>query len=174
MKVLAFGASSSEQSINKALATYTANLIDGADVNVIDLNDFEMPLYSSDRESEFGIPKEAQLFLDEIAAADLIVVSFAEHNGSYTAAYKNLFDWASRISQKVYQDKPVLALSASPGKGGARNVLAAAEISMPFFGGKVLGSVSIPVYHEVMKGGELLDEGLKQSLQELVEKIALH
>jgi NAD(P)H-dependent FMN reductase len=62
MKVLAFAASSSRQSINKQLAQYTANQIDNADVELLDLNDFEMPIYSSDRENESGIPEQAQTF----------------------------------------------------------------------------------------------------------------
>ena len=40
-KVLAFGASSSKKSINKRFAIYAANCIPNAEINVIDLNDFE-------------------------------------------------------------------------------------------------------------------------------------
>ncbi|NVK75685.1 MAG: NAD(P)H-dependent oxidoreductase, partial [Oceanospirillaceae bacterium] len=103
MKVLAFGASSSKQSINKALAGYTANLVEGADVTLLDLNDFEMPLFSEDFEKEYGVPSQAQAFVDAIAQSDAVVASFAEHNGSYSSAYKNIFDWASRIEKAVYQ-----------------------------------------------------------------------
>jgi NAD(P)H-dependent FMN reductase len=60
---------------------------------VLDLNDYEMPIYSIDRETEDGIPEEAQRFYDELGAVDAILISFAEHNGAYTAAYKNIFDW---------------------------------------------------------------------------------
>ncbi|MGB1252044.1 MAG: NADPH-dependent FMN reductase, partial [Candidatus Promineifilaceae bacterium] len=49
MTILAFGASNSRNSINKALVTYAATLINN-DVEIIDLNDFEMPIYSQDRE----------------------------------------------------------------------------------------------------------------------------
>ncbi|MEL0635818.1 MULTISPECIES: NADPH-dependent FMN reductase [Marinomonas] len=170
MKVLAFGASSSEQSINKALASYTASLIEGASVTVLDLNDFAMPIFSENREKEFGIPEEAQSFIDEIADADLIVVSFAEHNGSYSAAYKNTFDWASRLVKKVYQNKSVIVLSTSPGPGGAQNVLNLALNNLPFFDANVLGSLSVPSFYEVMKEGEILDASVKQSLLDLIAK----
>ncbi|MFT6656713.1 MAG: NAD(P)H-dependent FMN reductase, partial [Marinomonas primoryensis] len=106
MKILAFGASSSRQSINKALASYTANLVAGAEITVLDLNDFDMPIFSEDIEKSAGVPVQAQAFVDAIAQTDVIVVSFAEHNGSYSAAYKNIFDWASRIEKAVYQNKP--------------------------------------------------------------------
>ncbi|PSU87030.1 NADPH-dependent FMN reductase [Photobacterium kishitanii] len=148
MKLLTFAASSSRQSINKHLATYAASLVAKADIDVLDINDFEMPLYSIDRETEFGIPVLAQDFLDRIAQADAIIISFAEHNGSYTAAYKNLFDWASRIEPKVYQNKPMVLLATSPGPGGANTVLTTAASSAPYFAGEVKASLSIPSFYD--------------------------
>ena len=44
MKVVAFGASNNKQSINRTLAAYAAGLIEHADVEVLDINDFEMPI----------------------------------------------------------------------------------------------------------------------------------
>jgi len=149
MKIIAFGASSSTRSINKSLATFATSLITEADVEVLDLNDFEMPLFSEDKEAEIGQPQAAKDFLEKIGAADGIVVSFAEHNGSYTAAYKNLLDWASRIEQKVYQDKPVVFLATSPGVGGASSVLSGAKDSAPFFGADLQDAVSVPSYYDV-------------------------
>ena len=82
------------------------------------------------------------------ADVDMLVLSFAEHNGSYTAAWKNLFDWASRIEKKVFQDKPVIYLSTSPGPGGAASVMKTAVESAPFFGAHVVESVSVPSFHD--------------------------
>lgn len=148
MKVIAFGASTSSNSINKQLATYTAKLIKGAEVEVIDLNDFPLPLFSEDKEKEVGKPESAQAFFDKLATADALVISFAEHNGAYTAAFKNLFDWTSRIDQKVYQGKPALFLSTSPGPGGAGSVLASATGSAPYFAAEVKASVSVPSFYD--------------------------
>jgi chromate reductase len=169
MKLLAFAASSSRQSINKQLASFAAHQVPNAEVELLDLNDFEMPIYSSDRETESGIPEAAQRFFNKITEADAVVVSFAEHNGTYTAAYKNIFDWASRINQKVYQNKKMLLLSTSPGPGGAKSVLAQAVTSSPFFAADVKGSLSVPSFYDnfdVTKGefknAELLDSLLTQ------------
>lgn len=148
MKVLAFAASNSKQSINRTLATYAASLVDGALVEVLDIHDYEMPIFSEDREEELGQPEEAKRFFRKIGDADAIVVSYAEHNGSYSAAYKNLFDWASRIDSKVFQDTPMLILATSPGPGGAANVLSLAETSAPHFAGDVRGSISVPSFHK--------------------------
>ena len=65
MKLLAFAASSSSKSINKQLVTYAASLVEDADVEVLDLNDYELPLFSEDREKELGHPDLAKAFLGE-------------------------------------------------------------------------------------------------------------
>ena len=148
MKLLAFAASNSRASINKSLVIYASSLEENAEVDLIDLNDYEMPIYSSDRENESGIPQLAQNFYDKISQADAVMISFAEHNGSYTAAYKNLFDWASRIDMKVYQNKPMVLLATSPGPGGAASVLAAAKGSAPYFGMDVRADLSIGKFYD--------------------------
>ena len=135
MKIVAFGASTSSTSINKLLATYAANQVEGAQVNVLDLNDYQAPMFSEDKEKEIGQAEGAVAFLRDLAEADALVVSFAEHNGSYPAAYKNLFDWATRIERNVFQNKPVVYLATSPGPGGAQSVLAAAS-HLPGRGGE--------------------------------------
>ena len=66
MKIIAFGASSSNDSINKKLATYAASLVKNAEVEILDLNDFQIPLFSIDVEKETGKHALAQSFLDKI------------------------------------------------------------------------------------------------------------
>ncbi|MFC3034385.1 NADPH-dependent FMN reductase [Pseudoalteromonas fenneropenaei] len=173
MKVLAFAATSSRQSINKQLVSYAATLVPNATVEVLDLNDYEMPIYSSDREAESGIPAAAQQFFSKIGEADAVFVSFAEHNGSYTAAYKNIFDWASRINQKVFQNKAMVLMATSPGPGGAQSVLGSAVGSAPFFAADVKGSLSVPSFYDNfdVEKGELRNAELIEKLQAIVAKL---
>ncbi|PHZ60594.1 NADPH-dependent FMN reductase [Photobacterium leiognathi] len=173
MKLLAFAATNSQQSINRALVTYAASQVNADEVEILDLNDFEMAIYSIDRENASGIPEQAQLFFDKIGQSDAILISFAEHNGTYTAAYKNIFDWASRINQKFYQQKPMLMLATSPGPGGAKNVLDTAVTSAPFFDANVFGSLSIPSFYENfdLEKQTLINEELNSQLISLVAKL---
>ncbi|MEM8994681.1 MAG: NAD(P)H-dependent oxidoreductase [Acidobacteriota bacterium] len=170
MKILAFGASTSRHSINKQLAAHAARRlaerVDDADVQVLDLNDFTLPLYSVDLENEAGIPDAAGLFLDRIAAADVLVISLAEHNGSYTAAFKNLIDWCSRIGRDLFKNKPTVLLSTSPGKGGGASVMAQAEKSFPFFAADVKATLSVPSFPANFDAdrGELSDGELSTQL----------
>lgn len=148
MKLLAFAASNNSRSINKQLATYAASLVADATVEILDINDYEMPLFSQNREEELGQPDAAKAFYAKLGQADAIIISFAEHNGSYTAAYKNLFDWTSRIDMKLFQNKPMVLLATSPGPGGAKTVLTAATGSAPYFAADVKASLSIPSFFD--------------------------
>jgi len=173
MKVLALAASSSSTSINKQLAAYAASLVANAEVEVLDLNDFEMPIFSEDKEKELGQPEPAQRFFKKIGEADAIVISYAEHNGSYATAFKNVFDWTSRIDMKVYQGKPVIMLATSPGPGGAGSVLAAATGSAPYFAAEVKGSLSVPSFYDNfdMEKGELRNEELAAQLKAIIAEL---
>jgi len=147
MKILAFAGSNSQKSINKQLAAYAASLFENADVEVLDLNDFEMPLFSVDLEKEIGQHEKAKLFLDKIENADILVVSLAENNGNYSVAFKNVFDWSSRISKEVFQQKPMLLMATSPGPRGGASVLDIAKNAFPRYGGQIKATFSLPSFN---------------------------
>ena len=173
MRLLVFAASNSSKSINRQLARYAASLVDGAEIDDLDIHDFEMPLYRSDREEESGIPQLAHDFLARIGAADAIIVSFAEHNGNYPAAFKNLFDWCSRLGRDVWQSKPMVLLSTSPGGRGGKSVMEIASGAAPRFGGEVIGTLSVPSFGASFdtEAGKLAGADLDTQLRELVGKL---
>lgn len=174
MKIIAFGGSNSQQSINKKLATYVAHLFEKYDVEVLDLNDFAMPLFSVDLEKEVGHQKLAQDFLDKIASADMLVVSMAENNGNYTAAFKSLFDWSSRINVKVFQDKPMLLMATSPGGRGGATVLEIAKNAFPRYGANVLATFSLPSFNDNfdVEHGRISDVVLDNEVRDIVKSFS--
>ena len=91
-KIIAFAGSNSKQSINKQLAVYASTLVDNVNVNVLDLNNYNLPLYGMDLENEEGIPDDAHKFLEILKNTDGIILSLAEHNGTYATVFKNLFE----------------------------------------------------------------------------------
>lgn len=149
MKILAFAASNNPQSINQQLALSVARLLPQAEVVSLNIDDYELPIYSEQREAELGTPAKIAAFLQQIANADGIIVSFAEHNGTFTAAFKNLYDWASRSQRHIFQHKPAVFLAAAPGPGGAQSVLQAAIKAAPFMGAKLVETVSVANFHQV-------------------------
>ena len=172
MKILAFGASTSSQSINRRLANYAASLVPDGAVTELDLRSFELPIYSSDEEQANGAPKAAQEFLNLIVDHDAVVVSLAEHNGSYSAAFKNLYDWASRIEGKPWANKPMLLLSTSPGGRGGATVIEAGKATFPRMGADLRASFSLPSFHDNFAESEgIRDPELAAQLQAAVDEL---
>jgi len=171
MKIIAFGGSPSKNSINKKLATYAASLFENADVEVLDLNDFQMPLFSVDIEEEIGQHPLAQAFLDKIATADFLVVSLAENNGNYSAAFKNVFDWCTRINAKVFQAKPMLLMATSPGGRGGATVLEIAKNAFPRYGADLKATFSLPNFDDNfdIEKGQIANPQLDSQLKETIK-----
>lgn len=174
MKILVFAASNSSDSINKKFAISVSKYYKELDdeKQIIDLNDFQTPIFSKQLEEQEGIPSTALDFAQKIDWADLIVISFAENNGNYNACYKNLIDWVSRIpNRKIYQDKAVFLLATSPGARGAQTVLQIAAERMPFDGAEVLETFSLPEFFKKFEEGKgVIDNLLRSQLEAKVRK----
>lgn len=169
MKLLAFGASTSSSSINRQLANFAAGTVPGAEVTDLDLRQFSLPIYSSDEEEANGIPTDAHSFKELINSHDGIVISLAEHNGSYTAAFKNLYDWVSRIDAKVWSDKPMLLMASSPGGRGGATVLEAARATFPRMGADLRATFSLPSFYENFSAEGISDEALGRELDKAIQ-----
>ncbi|UPQ75963.1 NADPH-dependent FMN reductase [Chryseobacterium nepalense] len=172
MKILAIAGSNSETSINKLLVSYAASLIQNAEVEVVDMNEFEMPIYKHQREVESGLPQEAKNFAAKIDAADILIVSLSEHNGTYSSAFKNVFDWTSRIKDRaVWNEKPMLLMATAPGARGGLGVLEAAAKRFPLHGGNIVDTFTLPFFNDNFdKSAQTISNEEKDS--ELKEKIA--
>ncbi|WP_439152420.1 NADPH-dependent FMN reductase [Winogradskyella sp.] len=171
-QIIAFAGSDSKTSINKQLATYAASLVEGAESTVLDLNDFELPMYSMNLELAEGIPDNAHKFLGLIKSTDGIVLSLAEHNGTYATVFKNLFDWMSRIDGKLWSDKPMLLMATSPGARGGATGLEIARGRFSFMGGNIVGSFSLPSFGENFSDGKVTNKELNNQLLKEVHQLA--
>lgn len=172
-KILAFGASTSVNSINKTLAFYVASKFDGDFVTCVDLNNFTLPLYSIDLETNSGIPQPAYDFERLISDSDGIILSLAEHNGLPSVAFKNLTDWLSRIDKKVWKGKPMLLMATSPGEKGGAGVLAVMKGLIPYAGANVIADFSLPSFYENFSETGINDETLNTELTKKIQQFAL-
>lgn len=169
-KIIAFAGSISSNSINKQLAIYASGLVNDTEVKVLDLNNYEMPLYSADRENASGQPQEAVDFVNEIRDADGIILSLAEYNGAYSGAFKNVFDWASRVEQKTFLGKPMLLMATSPGGRGGQSVLDMASDRFPRHDANIVGKFSLPSFHSNFSDGAISNNKLNNDLLEEVRQ----
>ncbi|WP_109830142.1 NADPH-dependent FMN reductase [Reichenbachiella versicolor] len=168
-KIIAFGASSSKTSINKTLAVHVASKVADTSITVIDLKDYHLPLYSVDVEAEIGIPEEARKFDEIIKSADGLIISLAEHNGTYTAVFKNLLDWLTRIDMNVWKGKPMLLMATSPGQRGGASVLAAAKSYFPFMQGNIIADFALPSFYDNYSSAGISNKKLASELNDKVE-----
>lgn len=173
-KIIAFAGSTSKNSINKQLVTYTTSLFEESESEVLDLNNYEMPIYSADRENENGIPQLAIDFYEKLGSADLIIVSLAEHNGAYSAAFKNIFDWVSRYNNKLFQQKPLVLMATSPGPRGGLGVLELAKDRFPRHEANLQATFSLPSFNENFNTENgFTNEVLKTQLMDIVNAVKL-
>jgi len=168
-QILVFSGSNNSASINKALATYASSLLTDVDINILDLNHFELPIYGVDYEKEHGIPDNAHQFLNAIKSCDGIILSLAEHNGVYTTVFKNLFDWMSRIDNKLWSEKPMLLMATSSGARGGISVLETAKSRFPYMGGHIVADFSLPSFNDNFSEGKLINDNLNKTLKTQVD-----
>lgn len=162
--IIALGGSNSKDSINKQFAHYAASLISGVNVQNLDLIDFSMPMYGIDLENEKGMPEAAKKLTELILNTDGIVLSLAEHNGAYSAFFKNAFDWISRIEAKVFETTPMLLLSTSPGGRAGQSVMEIALDRFPRHGATIVENFSLPSFYDNFKNDEIINEEMKAEL----------
>ena len=172
-KIIALGGSNSKNSINKTLAVYVAKQIENTETIIIDLNDFDIPLYGIDLETIDGIPSEAIRLSELFNQADGFVVSLAEHNGSYTAAFKSVFDWLSRINSQVWNNKPMLLMATSPGARGGIGVLQSAKDKFPSMGANLIADFSLPSFFDNFSGNDISNKELKIDLTDKINKFKI-
>lgn len=170
-KIIAFGATNNSQSINKKFAEFTVNQLKGVEVSLLDLNDFELPIYSIDLEKTSGVPQNAIRFEQYIKESDGIIISLAEYNGLYTSAFKNLWDWMSRIeSPKIWHEKPMFIIGTSPSKREESNVMNVSQQLFPLFGANIITSYHLPSFNHFFKEGQIIEPKHKEFFNEALKK----
>jgi chromate reductase, NAD(P)H dehydrogenase (quinone) len=147
LNVLAFGASGSKKSINQQLAVYAANQMCD-DANILDISNYQLPLYTVDFEEENGLPLAIEDIYSKIKASDVLIISLSEHNGTYTTFFKNIFDWLSRRELKFLTGKKIFLLATAPGPRGGQGVLDAAVTRFPIHGCEIVGTFILPKFYE--------------------------
>jgi len=169
--IVTIGGSNSKNSINKVLAEYVGGLVQNVNLVKVDLNNYEMPLFSVDVEAEKGFSEGVLALNEVIENADGFVISLAEHNGAYSVAFKNAFDWLSRINGEVWRKKPMLLMATSPGPRGGKSVLEIALGRFPFNGGNIVGNLSFPSFFENFKNEEISNKELSNEVKKMISDL---
>ena len=131
-RILAFAGSTRKDSFNGKLVRIAANAARnaGGEVTLVDLAEYDMPLFNQDLEAEHGLPENARKLKKLFLEHDGLLIAAPEYNSSITPLMKNTLDWVSRKESggeapgAAYKDKVAALLSASPGAlGGLRGLV---------------------------------------------------
>ncbi len=175
-RILAFAGSLRRDSFNKKLVRIAAQAAEaeGADVQLIDLADYPLPVFDEDLETRDGMPAHGVALKELMKASHGFLIASPEYNSSITAALKNMLDWASRPAPDepglaAFKGKAALLLSASPGQlGGLRGLVHLRSIL-----GNI-GVVVLPEQQAIPRAGEAFaDDGRLRdaSLHSTVENL---
>ncbi len=174
--LLAFAGSTRTDSFNKKLVriAVAGARAAGAEVDLIDLRDFPMPLYDGDLEKG-GMPEPARAFKKLLVEHPGFLISSPEYNSSFSGVLKNAIDWASRSENDrepplvAFKGKAAMLMSASPGGlGGLRGLASLRPVLSN------IGMMVLPDQVAVSRAGEAFDADgrLKDARQQAaVEKL---
>ncbi|MFI3118921.1 MAG: NAD(P)H-dependent oxidoreductase [Methylococcaceae bacterium] len=132
VKILAFAGSARKNSFNQQLVTIAASgaKAAGAEVTVLDMADFDMPIYNADNEASEGMPEKARAFKQLLIEHDGFLIASPEYNSAFSPLLKNVLDWASRAEAAgepplvAYKGKFAAIMATSPGAiGGLRGLV---------------------------------------------------
>ena len=161
VKILAFAGSTRKDSFNKKLVKLAAKGAEdaGAEVTVIDLKDYPMPLYDGDDEAATGLPDKAKELKKMMQESDGFLIATPEYNSGYSAVLKNAFDWVSRKSDpaeaglSAFTGKVAVLMSTSPGAlGGLRGLYQLREMLQN------VNTIVLPQMQAVGQAGSAFDE----------------
>lgn len=176
-KIIAIAGSYRENSYNKRVLAIAADGAReaGAEVTVIDLRDFPMPILNMDDVDANGFDDNAARFQDILNEHNGILIASPEYNGSIPGGLKNAIDWVSRQSDKykmneVFRGKVAAMITASPGSFGGIRCLNHLRGVFSILGVNVLPSeIAVGFVGQKFEGDslEMTDDKMKVILKKL-------
>jgi len=176
-RIVGIAGSLRQGSYNEALLRAAAEVAPaGTEVEVASIAG--IPLYDADVERERGLPAAVTELKERIAAAAGLLLVTPEYNASIPGVFKNAVDWLSRPPQdsaKVFGDRPVALLGATPGVGGTRLAQAAWLPVLRALGARVWSGRQLYVAGATQvfdPAGALADEKVRRLLAEFMAGFA--
>ena len=170
-KILAFAGSNNAMSINHQLVEFTASQINDCEVKVLDIRNWDVPMYSINMDPD-QTPENITTLIALIKESDGFIISSPEHNGGTPAFFKNIIDWLSRRGKNVFDKKPMLLMSTSPGVSGGASNLKYLIHSLPYQGATIGATFSLPSFQGNFKEGKIVGNHageLQESIGEFKE-----
>jgi NAD(P)H-dependent FMN reductase len=166
VRLLVFGASMREGSMNDRLASLGASVAEekGGSVERASMADFDCPPYDLDDELSTGLPAGAQALHDKLAATDGFMISSPEYNASMPGVLKNTIDWVSRFKPQPFNGKQAFLMAASPSMTGGKIGLWALRQPLEHLGARVYPDMFAlaQAHHAFDSSGRIADSKLQK------------
>jgi chromate reductase len=173
VKLLVFGASMREGSMNDRLASLAAEVVEekGASAERGTMSDFNCPPYDMDDEVAKGIPAPAQALRDKLMAADGVIIASPEYNASMSGVLKNTIDWVSRFRPQPFNGKQGFLIAASPSMTGGKIGLWALRQPLEHLGARVYPDMfALAQAHQAFSpSGRIADAKLQNWFETTIE-----
>ena len=118
-KIIGFAGSFREKSYNKMVLKLVLEKAKeaGAEVELVDLKELNIPIYDGDLENEIQLPDGIKILREKIEKSDGIIIATPEYNHSLPGGLKNTIDWLSRTKffPSVLTNKKFALFGASDG-----------------------------------------------------------
>lgn len=174
------GLSLRKDSYNKKLITYAHRILVAENsvhqFELLQFNDFPMPVYDGDIETQNGIPDGVKQLGQKITEAKALIFSTPEYNGGIPGSFKNAIDWVSRIVPLPWSGKQLLLLGASTGALGAIRGLGHARVPLESIGIFVYPEMfGLSLAHQAFdENGNLKEQATGGRLKKLLLKFRDH
>ena len=179
--ILVLAGSTRQASFNRQLANCAAQQArqQQAQVELIELADYPMPLYDGDLEARDGLPESVRALKARFVACDGFFIASPEYNGFFPPLLKNTLDWVSRRESDdeaplaAYNGKVAALGGASPGGLGGMRALAHLRTMLSGIGVHVVpGQINVGEANDAFDGnGRLQDEAREKALGELMARL---
>jgi chromate reductase len=172
-RILAFSGSARRESLNRKLLAVVveATKAAGAEVTLLDLNQYELPLYHGDLEDRDGLPANAKKLIELITQHTGLLVASPEYNSMITPLLKNTIDWCTRGDDNPFAGKVAAVVSASPGAyGGVRSAQLARQLLLHLGAHVVPAQCSVPAADKAFDAQGRLTEARSQKAVQGVAK----
>lgn len=179
-RLFAVAGSTRRDSLNRKLLLEAAEAArqSGAEVDLVDLNDYPLPFYDGDLEQRSGHAAAVRELRERMKRADVLMIASPEYNSSYPAVLKNAIDWVSRACGEdpmgvAFQGRTFGIMAASPSQYGGLRGLTALRTLLENMGSKVVaGQVALASAHQKFdEQGRLVDEGDRAAVKALVAEL---
>ena len=177
-KIIAISGSLRKGSLNTAVLRAVAGRApEGVEVEVLDPALLKAVEPYDEDDDGLSAPPNVTAVREKLHAADVVLISTPEYNGTVPGQLKHVIDWGSRPRGETaaLYAKPVAVISTSPSDYGALWAGEAARKALGIAGARVVAEIDLAIggaFGKFDESGQLTDAELGGRLDEILDQLS--